>query len=98
MKQKNDKIFKQLSISKTITLYSQKFVNNNTKRLTKKIFDNNIKNQYSTTKIMITNFVENFLKNDATTNKKFIIFQQTKQKKTFDIKISIEHFVITTII
>ena len=76
MKQKKNKMFEQLSISKTITSYSQKFVNDNTKRLTKIIFDNNIKNQYSTTKTMITNFVERFLKNDTATNKKFIIFRQ----------------------
>ena len=75
LKQKNDKIYKQLSILKTVTLYSQKFVDDNIKRLTKKIFDNNIKSQYSTTKTMITNFIKKFLKSDATTKKEFIIFQ-----------------------
>ena len=82
-------MFKQLSILKTITSYSQKFVNDNTKRLTKKIFDNNIKNQYSTTKTMITNFVENFLKSDAAINKKFIIFQQKKQHSTYEFQLNI---------
>ena len=75
LKQKNDKIFEKLSISKTISLYSRKFVNDNAKQLTKKIFDNNIENQYATMKTIITNYVELFLKNDATTNKKFIIFR-----------------------
>ena len=81
LKQKNDKIIEKLSISKTILLYSRKFVNDNTKQLTKKIFDNNIENQYATMKTIITNYVEIFLKNDATTNKKLIIFRQTKKNR-----------------
>ena len=75
-------MFEQLSAFKAITSYLQKLVDNNIKRLTKKIFDNNIKSQYSTTKTMITNFVKKFLKSDASTKKKLIIFQRTKKKNS----------------
>ena len=81
LKQKNDKIFKKLLILKIILLCSRKFVNDNTKQLTKKIFDNNIENQYATMKTIITNYVKIFLKNNATTNKKLIIFRQTKKNR-----------------
>ena len=73
-------MFEQLSIFKAVTSYSQKFINDNIKRLTKKVFDNNIKNQYSTTKTIITNFVEKFLKNDASTKRNLSYFNERKKK------------------
>ena len=80
LKQKNNKIHDELSITKILTSYQ--FANDKTKQIVNEIYNQNIKNQYATQKTIIINFVEKYLKNDAATNKKLTIFQKTKQQKT----------------
>ena len=80
LKQENNKIHNELSIIKVLTLYQ--FANNKTKQIANEIYNQNIENQYAIQKTIIIDFVEKYLKNDATIDKKFTIFQKTKQQKT----------------